>query len=120
MFMADVWSIKGITTDERARITRAAEAADVPIGRHIVRACQAFDATQPLPQAEREAALARFERMARLAFEISGTKDQATRMARRTLTALLKIEAASIGAELSTPSRVARTPPAPMIEGRAD
>lgn len=110
--MADVWSIKGITAPERETITKAATAAGLPIGRFIVQACVALDATQPRPEREAEASWLRFERMVRLAADIAGNKDAPSRAARRLLRAGIEAEG---GAIFNGPGHI----PAPAIEGRA-
>lgn len=111
--MADVWSLKGITPNERERITTAAREADLPIGRFIVRACEiAISGSVPAPRSERDlsGALDRFERMTRLAHDIDQDKSQACRTARRVLRGMIAAE----GATVLPP--IAR---APMIEGTA-
>lgn len=114
--MADVWSIKGITLAEREGITKDAREADMPIGRYLVRGwqCLAHGANgmgPPRPDRDMTAALDRFERMARLAHEISGAKDAASRTARRILRHALEAESL-----LPSPSP---KPLPKMIEGNA-
>jgi hypothetical protein len=114
--MADVWSIKGITTEERARITAAAREADQPISRFVVRACMAaISGSVPAPRSERELgnALDRFERMARLAHDIGDGKSRACQAAKRTLKGLIEAETITLLPTLAPPR-------APMIEGTAE
>jgi len=114
--MAEVWSIKGISPAERETITRGAEAAGVPIGRYIVHACVALDATQPMPARETEEAWRRFERMVRLAVELRDHRDGPARAARRLLRAGIEAE----GGRLFPGPGTAPGRPETFIEGKAN
>lgn len=117
--MADVWSIKGITAEERGQITTAAKAADIPISRFIVRACMAAigggTVPLPVPVAPQNGAhgLDRFERMARLAHEIRDGKSRGCMAAKRALASMIEAEAATLLPATIEAER------APLIEGKA-
>jgi hypothetical protein len=115
--VADVWSIKGISLAEREGITKDAREADVPIGRYLVRGWQCLrhgaNHAHARPDRDIAASLDRFERLARLAHEISGAKDAASRTAKRILRHALEAESVAM-----LPSPSPKPLPA-MIEGNA-